>query len=108
MTSVRKERCKTMDEKMKKMMQEMKEKLTEEQKAKVEECKSLDEFMELAGEWGIELPDDMLDVVSGGDIIWLEWKNCADCGKREHELNMYCRPGDGAEICENCMHKYYG
>ena len=29
-------------------------------------CKNMDEMMALAGEWGIELPDDVLDAVAGG------------------------------------------
>ena len=40
--------------------------LTDEQKEKAKECKTMDELMSLAGEWGIELPDEALDAVSGG------------------------------------------
>ena len=49
------------------------ENLTDEQKANVKDCKNMDEFMALAGEWGIDLPDDVLDVVAGGKDIgpWL-------------------------------------
>ena len=42
------------------------EKLTDEQKEKAKECKNADDFMKLAGEQGIELPDDLLDNVAGG------------------------------------------
>ena len=40
--------------------------LTDEQKEKAKACKTMDELMKLAGEWGIELPDEVLDTVSGG------------------------------------------
>ena len=40
--------------------------LTDEQKEKAKACKNMDELMKLAGEWGVELPDEALDAVSGG------------------------------------------
>ena len=43
--------------------------LTDEQKEKAKACKTMDELIKLAGEEGIELPDEMLDSVSGGKII---------------------------------------
>ena len=55
-----------MDEKTKETLKGIYENLTEEQKAKAKACKTMDEMMELAGEWGIELPDDMIDIVGGG------------------------------------------
>ncbi len=42
--------------------------LTDEQKAKAKECKSMDELMTLAGQMGVELPDEMLDAVAGGEV----------------------------------------
>ena len=51
---------------MKEVMDSVFEKLTDEQKEKAKACGNLDEFMKLAGEWGIELPDELLDNVSGG------------------------------------------
>ena len=58
-----------MDEKMKETMKDIYENLTDEQKEKAKACKSVDELMKLAGEWGIELPDDIVDMVSGGGQI---------------------------------------
>ena len=55
-----------MDEKMKEMLNGVIEKLNDEQKEKVKQCKTMDEFMALAGEWGIEIPDDMVDAAAGG------------------------------------------
>ena len=45
------------------------DKLNDEQKEKAKACKNMDEFMKLAGEWGIELPDELVDNVGGG--LWL-------------------------------------
>lgn len=39
--------------------------LTEEQKEKAKKCKTMDELIKLAGEEGIELPDEMLDAAGG-------------------------------------------
>ena len=55
-----------MDEKMKEAMKGIYDKLTDEQKEKAKACKSMDEFMKFAGEWGIELPDELADAVAGG------------------------------------------
>ncbi len=40
--------------------------LTEEQKEKAKQCKSTDELTVLAGQIGVELPDEMLDAIAGG------------------------------------------
>ena len=55
-----------MEEKMKEMIRGIYEKMTDEQKEKARACKTMDELMKLAGEWGLELPDELLDAVSGG------------------------------------------
>ena len=55
-----------MDEKMNEVMKGIYEKLTDEQKEKAKACSTMDEFMKLTGEWGIELPDEALDAVAGG------------------------------------------
>lgn len=56
----------SMDEKMEKALKSLCEKLTDEQKEKAKSCKSVDEFMKLLGEWGVELSDETLDAISGG------------------------------------------
>ena len=40
--------------------------LTDEQKEMLKTCKDMDEFMQLAGEWGIELPDELVAMIAGG------------------------------------------
>ena len=43
--------------------------LTDEQKAKAKACKSSEEVIQLAADEGIELPDEVLDAVSGGYLF---------------------------------------
>ena len=50
--------------------------LTDEQKEKAKTCKTTDELMLLAGKEGIELPDEVLDQVSGGLIPMIPWLLC--------------------------------
>ena len=58
-----------MDEKkLEETMKDIFEKLTDEQKEKAKACKNMDEFMKLAGEWGIELPDELVTGVAGGQV----------------------------------------
>ena len=40
--------------------------LTDEQKAKARACKTWEELVQLAGQEGIELPGEVLDMVAGG------------------------------------------
>ncbi len=47
--------------------------LTDEQKAKAKACKTPDELLKLAGEEGIELPDEVLDAVAGGYIYYSQY-----------------------------------
>ena len=58
-----------MDEKMKETLKAIVEKLNDEQKEKAKNCKTVKEFLEFAGNEGIELPDDLLNAVSGGILI---------------------------------------
>ena len=43
--------------------------LTDEQKAKAKACKSAEEVMQLVADEGIELPDEVLEAVSGGYLF---------------------------------------
>ena len=56
-----------MDEKMNAAFKGIYESLTEEQKEKAKSCKTMEELTEFAAKEGIELPDEMLDSVAGGD-----------------------------------------
>ena len=44
--------------------------LTDEQKAKVMACKTADELVELAKAEGVELSDEQLNIIAGGDSFW--------------------------------------
>ena len=54
------------NEKLNQMIDDLWDSLTDEQKAKVKECKTVEELTELAGREMIELPDELLEAVSGG------------------------------------------
>ena len=57
------------NEKLNEMIKGVWESLTDEQKEKAKACKSPDELIKLAGEEGIELPDELLDTVAGGALV---------------------------------------
>ncbi len=57
-----------MDEKMKEALKGIYDNLSDELKEKAKQCKTMDELTTLAGKEGIELPDEVLDAVAGGDI----------------------------------------
>ena len=44
--------------------------LTDEQKARVRACKTSDELVALAKAEGVELNDEQLDAIAGGDSFW--------------------------------------
>ena len=44
--------------------------LTEEQKARVMACKTADELIALAKAEGVELSEEQLDAIAGGDSFW--------------------------------------
>ena len=46
------------------------EDLTDEQKARVMACKTADELVALAKAEGVELSDEQLDSIAGGDSFW--------------------------------------
>ena len=43
--------------------------LNDDQKKRIQECKTVNEIMDFAGKEKIELPDDVLDAISGGYIF---------------------------------------
>ena len=55
-----------MDEKLNAAVRGICDSLSDEQKEKAKVCKTMDELKTLAGEEGIELPDEVLDAVAGG------------------------------------------
>ncbi len=55
-----------MDEKMKATIKGIYDNLSDDLKEKVKACKTMEEVMELAGKEGIELPDEVVEAISGG------------------------------------------
>ena len=53
-------------EKMNDTLKMLLDNLTDDQKEKAKACKNMDEFIKLAGELGIELPDELVSAVAGG------------------------------------------
>ena len=56
------------NEKMEKAFDGFIDTLTEEQKEKLEECRTPEEVTAFAGKEGIELSEEMLDAIAGGNI----------------------------------------
>ncbi len=61
------------DPKLEETLKGLWDSMTDEQKEKAKACKDVDELIAFAGKEGIELPDEMLDAVSGG-FIYQVWK----------------------------------
>ena len=62
--------------------------MTEEQIAKVRECKTSEELVQLAMDEGVELTDEQLDAVAGGSAWESEWEH-------KHNVNVDGSPGCG-------------
>ncbi len=58
------------NEKLNELLKNVWDSLTDEQKEKAKACKTPDELLKLAGEEGIELPDEALDAAAGGYIYF--------------------------------------
>ena len=69
-----------MEEKLNEALKGIYESLNDEQKEKAKACKTMSELTSLAAKEGLELPDDMLDAISGGGdfFTWLTCDNY-DC-----------------------------
>ena len=67
--------------------------LTEEQRARIKTCKDMNEFNAILAETGAELPDEILNHVSGGDII--------------HRLDEYILVDENDGDCEKGRYKTF-
>ena len=79
------------------MRKELLKGLSEEQIKKVEACKSSEEIIELAKAEGIELTDEQLEAVSGGNCITsFKFRKCPECGSKyfdkEQESTLSVQP----------------
>ena len=88
------------------MRKELLKGLSEEQIKKVEACKSSDEIIALAKAEGVELTDEQLEAVSGGNCFTsFEFRKCPKCGSKYHDKE----PIEGSDVtmgyrCERCGH----
>ena len=51
------------------------ESLSEETREKLRKCKTTEDYIALAEEENVELTDEQLDMISGGEV----WDNCYAC-----------------------------
>ena len=89
------------------MREELLKGLTDEQIAKIKACKNNDEILSVAKEEGIELTDEQLEAVSGGNCItgercphcnsdqvvtdvWDKWENCEYKGVWQNKRCTSC------------------
>jgi len=68
------------------MRKELLEGLTEEQIKRINECKSSEEILEYAKEEGLELNEELLEVVSGGGDDKANTVKCDYCGSANCEM----------------------
>ena len=92
--------------------------LTDEQKEKAKACKSMDELTALAGQMGVEMPDELLDSVAGGaqNIRLSPGTPCPYCGKSadptssekiiegKKARHFYCARGGHTFFCDGTFY----
>ena len=94
-----------MNENLNEIIKRICDSLTDEQMEKAKACKTIDELIKLAGEEGVELPDEVLDAVSGGyEDIHVEVVPCPICGVRPIPVPY---PGDWIVHCTSCNLRLY-
>ena len=79
--------------------------LSEEQIAKVKACKNAEEMLALAKKEGVELTDEQLEAVSGGNCLVQEVgdtrKTCPECGSK----NVITLGGQYL-LCNDCKYRW--
>ena len=99
------------DKKLNEFLGELYDSFDESMKKKAEGCKNPDELLKLAGEAGIEIPDEFLDLAAGGVALKPEIKakattrlgdeghygRCAKCGAFK-----IVRTVGLLELCDSC------
>ena len=91
------------------MRQELLKGLTEEQIAKVKACKNQEELLTLAKEEGIELTEEQLEAVSGGNCVvpsFYSDKPCPTCGGHDCQTIYNGDNQVAYYYCNNCK-KYF-
>ena len=93
------------------MRKELLKGLTDEQIEKASHCKNEAELLALAKEEGIELTEEQLKSVSGGNCVQgtvVREGTCPMCKKRAIGEFVETTPGDGRYhfVCQNCGHDW--
>ena len=80
--------------------------LTSEQLEKAKKCETPEEFFALAQSDGIELTDEQLEAVSGGEKDWTgsTVHRCPSCGSTN--THYYDNAEGGYRMCRDCGNKY--
>ena len=88
------------------MKEELLKSLTKEQIAKLKECKSQEDMLKIAKEEGVELTDEQLEAVTGGNCFG---PDCPQCGSDKVVTNTVTHYFMGKEYgktrfkeCESC------
>ena len=84
------------------MRQELLKGLSEEQIAKFKECKSNEEILKVAAEEGVELTDEQLEAVSGGNCI-----NDPTCPNCHQSVPFENGRNDYWYDCPHCGHHFH-
>ena len=66
------------------------EDLTPEQMEKAKTCKTVEELVELAKSEGIELKDEQLEAVTGGESLWDDMTGCEEQVCIGHNCDNHC------------------
>ncbi len=83
------------------MKEELLKGLSEKQVDRLKECRSHEELLKLAKEEGIELNDEQLEAVSGGNCL-----NDFDCPKCGGTIDGSSCDDYYNYICPHCGHKF--
>ena len=73
--------------------------MTDEQKAKIKNCENLYDMIDLLGESGVTLPDELLNFVSGGVVQrpgpgYVAYTAvCPKCGQQYTYTRLWAYPG---------------
>ena len=64
--------------------------LSDEQKKMLENCKTPEDYMNLASKLGISLTDDQLDMINGGAGVegWADPPKCPKCGSKDVSFSI--------------------
>ena len=79
--------------------------LSEEQVIRLQTCKSQEEVLALAKKEGVELTDEQLNAVSGGDFCLCPQTHCPDCNSTDVEVSTY-NPAGSVYYCKKCQKEF--